>query len=40
VEVQDLGDLGDGGVVMLTGQTYGGEDIVGYDEVIIVPPGR
>ena len=38
VETQDL-DLPDGGTVelMLTGTTFGGEDIVGYDVVVIVP---
>jgi hypothetical protein len=41
VETQDL-DLGDGGTVelMLTGTTFGGEDIVGFDEVVIVPPEK
>jgi hypothetical protein len=38
VETQSLADLGDGGTVELTGATFAGEDIVGYDEVIVVPP--
>jgi len=37
VETQGLDDLGDGGTVKLTGTTFNGETIVGYDEVIIVP---
>jgi hypothetical protein len=40
VETQGLDDLGDGGTVELTGTTFGGEDIVGYDEVVIVPPDK
>ncbi|MFX0203924.1 MAG: hypothetical protein ACFFCW_48120 [Candidatus Hodarchaeota archaeon] len=38
VETQGFDDLGAGGIVELTGTTFGGEDIVGYDDVIIVPP--
>jgi len=37
VETQGFNDLGAGGTVELTGTTFGDEDIVGYDEVIIVP---
>ncbi len=38
VETQGFDDLGTGGTVELTGTTFGGENIVGYDEIIIVPP--
>jgi hypothetical protein len=38
VETQGLGDLGDGGIVKLTGMTFDGREIMGYDEVVIVPP--
>jgi hypothetical protein len=38
VETQGFNDLGAGGTVELTGTTFGGENIVGYDEIIIVPP--
>ena len=38
VETQGLDDLGAGGTVELTGTTFSGEDIVGYDDVVIVPP--
>ena len=38
VETQGFDDLGAGGTVELTGTTFSGEDIVGYDEVVIVPP--
>ena len=38
VETQSFADLGDGGTVMLTGTTFGGVNIVGYDEILIVPP--
>jgi len=38
VETQSFADLGEGGTVELTGTTFSGEDIVGYDDVIIVPP--
>jgi hypothetical protein len=37
VETQGFDDLGAGGTVELTGTTFSGEDIVGYDDVIIVP---
>lgn len=37
VETQSFTDLGEGGMVALTGTTFSGEDIVGYDEVVIVP---
>lgn len=37
VETTGFDDLGAGGTVELTGTTFGGEDIVGYDEVVIVP---
>ena len=40
VKTQDFDDLGAGGTVELTGETFGGEDIVGYDDIIIVPPGK
>jgi hypothetical protein len=40
VETQSFDDLGAGGTVELTGTTFGGEDIVGYDEVVIVPPDQ
>ena len=40
VETQGFDDLGVGGTVELTGITFGGEDIVGYDEVVIVPPDK
>ncbi len=40
VETQGFDDLGAGGTVELTGITFGGENIVGYDEVIIVPPDK
>ena len=40
VETENLGDLGEGGMVALTGETFDGQAIVGYDEVIIVPPGK
>lgn len=40
VETQGFDDLGAGGTVELTGTTFGGEDIVGYDEVVIVPPDQ
>lgn len=40
VENQSFNDLGAGGTVELTGTTFGGEDIVGYDEVVIVPPDK
>ena len=40
VETTGLDDLGVGGTVKLTGTTFGGEDIVGYDDVIIVPPDK
>jgi hypothetical protein len=36
VETQGLDDLGTGGTVKLTGTTFNGEAIVGYDEVVIV----
>jgi hypothetical protein len=41
VETQEL-DLPDGGTaeLTLTGTTFGGEDILGYDEVVIVPPEK
>ena len=38
VETQGFDDLGVGGTVKLTGTTFSGENIVGYDEVVIVPP--
>ncbi len=38
VETQGFDGLGAGGTVELTGTTFGGVDIVGYDEIIIVPP--
>jgi hypothetical protein len=38
VETQGFADLGEGGTVALTGETFGGQAIVGYDEIIIVPP--
>ena len=37
VETQSFGDLGDGGTLKLTGTTYDGENIVGYDDVVLVP---
>ena len=40
VETQSFADLGAGGTVMLTGTTFGGEDIIGYDEILIVPPDK
>jgi hypothetical protein len=40
VETQGFDDLGAGGIVELTGTTFGGGAIVGYDEVIIVPPDK
>ena len=40
VETQGFDDLGAGGTVELTGTTFGSEDIVGYDEVVIVPPDK
>jgi hypothetical protein len=38
VETQNFTDLSDGGTVELAGATFGGQAVVGYDEVIIVPP--
>ena len=38
VETQSFADLGEGGTVELTGTTFGGRAIVGYDDVIAVPP--
>jgi hypothetical protein len=38
VETQSLADLGEGGTVELTGATFEGEDIMGHDDVIVVPP--
>ena len=38
VETQSEGALWESGTVTLTGKTYGGDDIKGTDEVIIVPP--
>ena len=38
VDTQSWAELWEGGEVVLTGKTYGGEDIRGTDEVIIVPP--
>jgi hypothetical protein len=40
VETKDFDDLGTGGTVELTATTFGGQDIVGYDEVVIVPPHK
>ena len=40
VETQGFDDLGSGGIVQLTGTTFGGEAIVGYDVVVIVPPDQ
>jgi hypothetical protein len=40
VETQDFDNLGTGGTVELTGTTYDGQDIVAYDEVVIVPPDK
>jgi len=40
VETQSFDDLGTGGTIELTGTTFGGENIVGYDEVVIVPPDQ
>jgi hypothetical protein len=37
VKTQDL-NLSAGGTVELTGETFDGEDIVGYDEVVVGPP--
>ena len=38
VETQSFADLGEGGTVELTGTTFSGRAIVGYDEIVIVPP--
>lgn len=38
VETQSFADLGECGTVELTGTTFDGENIVGYDEIIIVSP--
>lgn len=38
IETQSFDDLRLTGIVELKGTTFGGENIVGYDEVIIVPP--
>ena len=38
VETQSFADLGEGGTVELTGTTFGGQAIIGYDDVIVVPP--
>ena len=38
VEIEGLGEIGDDGVVKLTGETTDGVSIEGYDVVVIVPP--
>ena len=38
VDIQSEGVVWETGPVTLTGKTYGGEDIEGTDEVVIVPP--
>ena len=38
VETENFAELGEGGIVALTGTTFGGQDIVGYDDIIVVPP--
>ncbi len=38
VETEGLGDVGDDGIVVLTGKTTDGIDIEGSDVVVIVPP--
>ncbi len=40
VETKDFDDLGTGGTVELTGTTYDGRNIVGCDDVVIVPPDK
>jgi hypothetical protein len=40
VETQSLADIGDGGTVELTGMTSGGQVFIGYDNVVVVPPGQ
>jgi hypothetical protein len=38
VETTGFDDLGTGGIVELTGKNLSGEDIIGYDDLVIVPP--
>jgi len=37
VETQSFADLGDGGTVELTGTTFDGQAIIGYDNIVVVP---